>query len=44
VDAPQAYAQRSGGVVLPRSADWWEATKDLRKAFVDHEALSGIRT
>jgi hypothetical protein len=36
VDNPGVYAQRSGGVVLPRSADWFEATRDLRKAFVHH--------
>ena len=27
---------RSGGVILPRTADWLEATKDLRKAFTQH--------
>jgi hypothetical protein len=36
VDSPEVYAQRSGGVVLPRSADWFEATRELRKAFVKH--------
>ena len=30
------HAQRSGGVVLPRTADWLEATAELRKAFVHH--------
>src|SRR4051812_17970617 len=33
---PEVYAQRSGGVILPRNADWFEATKELRKAFVQH--------
>jgi phthalate 4,5-dioxygenase oxygenase subunit len=33
VDSPQAYHQRSGGIVLPRSVDWWEATRDLREKF-----------
>ena len=33
---PEVYGQRSGGVVLPRSADWFEATAELRKAFVHH--------
>jgi phthalate 4,5-dioxygenase oxygenase subunit len=42
VDEPQIYQQRSGGVVLPRSADWWEGTKDLRKAFVKHEGLKPL--
>jgi phthalate 4,5-dioxygenase oxygenase subunit len=36
VDQPDVYAQRSGGVVLPRTADWLEATAELRKAFVHH--------
>jgi hypothetical protein len=36
VDSPEAYAQRSGGVILPRNVDWFEATRDLRKAFVQH--------
>jgi hypothetical protein len=42
VDEPQIYQQRSGGVVLPRSVDWWEATADLRKAFVKHEGLKPL--
>jgi hypothetical protein len=40
VDSPAAYRQRSGGVVLPRSADWWQATSELRKAFATHPALA----
>jgi hypothetical protein len=39
VDQPELYAQRSGGVILPRDADWIEATRQLRKAFVDHPEL-----
>jgi hypothetical protein len=41
VDDPKVYRYRSGGLILSRSADWLEATKDLRKAFVGHapEAL-----
>jgi phenylpropionate dioxygenase-like ring-hydroxylating dioxygenase large terminal subunit len=42
VDNPQVYGQRSGGVVLPRSVDWWEGTKDLRRAFVKHEGLQAL--
>jgi phthalate 4,5-dioxygenase oxygenase subunit len=38
VDDPAVYRYRSGGVILPRSADWLEATKDLQKAFVEHSA------
>jgi phthalate 4,5-dioxygenase oxygenase subunit len=33
VDAPEAYHQRSGGIILPRSADWWEATREERERF-----------
>ena len=40
VDDPRVYAVRSGGVVLPRGADWVEATKELRKAEVKHSGLS----
>jgi hypothetical protein len=36
VDHPEFYRQRSRGVILPRSADWFEATRDLRKAFVEY--------
>jgi hypothetical protein len=30
VDNPEVYRQRSGEIVLPRSTDWFEATKQLR--------------
>lgn len=40
VDAPHVYAARSGGVILPRDADWLDATKDLRKARAQHPQLS----
>jgi phthalate 4,5-dioxygenase len=36
VDNPEVYAQRSGGVILPRNVDWYEATREWRKAFVQH--------
>ena len=32
VDDPTVYRHRSGGVILPRDADWLEATKELRQA------------
>jgi hypothetical protein len=32
VDNPAVYRHRSGGVILPRDADWLEATKGLRQA------------
>ena len=28
--SPEVYRQRSGGVVLPRDANWWDATEELR--------------
>jgi hypothetical protein len=39
VDHPELYRQRSGGVILPRSANWVEATATLRQAFVLHPEL-----
>ena len=33
------YQVRSGGVFLPSGADWVEATRELRKAFVEHPEL-----
>jgi hypothetical protein len=40
VDNPEVYAVRSGGVVLPRSASWVEATRELRKAGREHPGLT----
>lgn len=40
VDDPDAYLQRSGAVILPKDADWIEATAELRRARVRHEQLS----
>jgi hypothetical protein len=42
VDNPEFYTHRSGGVILPRSVDWWEATKDLRQGFAKHEDLAPL--
>jgi phenylpropionate dioxygenase-like ring-hydroxylating dioxygenase large terminal subunit len=39
VDTPEAYRVRSGGVLLPEGADWVEATRELRTAFLDHKDL-----
>jgi len=36
---PTVYRTRSGSVFLPEGADWIEATRDLRAAFVDHPEL-----
>ena len=32
VDDPKVYRYRSGGVILPRAANWLEATKEMRRA------------
>lgn len=39
VDEPDAWLQRSGGVVLPRDADFVAATEALRKPFVAHPEI-----
>ena len=44
VDNAEIYALRSGGVVLPRNADWWDATRDLRRAFVERPELAPMAT
>ena len=36
VDNPEVYLTRSGGAIIPRSADWLEATRERRKALVQH--------
>ncbi|HWC30188.1 MAG TPA: Rieske 2Fe-2S domain-containing protein [Dehalococcoidia bacterium] len=40
VDNPEAYRQRSGEVILPRSADWWEGSKHLREQWSVPEAIA----
>jgi phthalate 4,5-dioxygenase len=40
VDEPEAYRQRSGGVILDSDADWIADTKDLRAAYVAHPELN----
>jgi hypothetical protein len=42
VEQPELYGQRSGGVILSRAVDWFDATKDLRKGFVKHEDLAPL--
>jgi phthalate 4,5-dioxygenase oxygenase subunit len=34
VTAPELYRQRSGGVILPRDVNWWDATEAHRKEFI----------
>jgi hypothetical protein len=31
IDEPRTYRLRSGEVILPRSADWWDGSRDLRE-------------
>ena len=38
VDDPTVYRYRSGGVILPREANWLESTKELRRAPLPAEA------
>jgi phenylpropionate dioxygenase-like ring-hydroxylating dioxygenase large terminal subunit len=40
VDNPEIYALRSGGVILQKDLDWWDATRDLRRAFVDRTEMA----
>jgi hypothetical protein len=39
VDYPAAYQVRAGGTFLASDAEWLEATRDLRRAFVQHPQL-----
>ncbi len=41
VDRPELYQERSGGTILPKGQGWFEATRELRKAFVDRPELEG---
>jgi phenylpropionate dioxygenase-like ring-hydroxylating dioxygenase large terminal subunit len=44
VDNPTVYRQRSGEVLLPRSVDWWEGTRELRERFqgYDEEVVAQV--
>jgi phthalate 4,5-dioxygenase oxygenase subunit len=39
VDEPEVYGVRGGGIFLPKTANWLEATAELRKGFVQHPEL-----
>jgi phthalate 4,5-dioxygenase len=43
IDDPDIYRVRSGGVILPVSADWLNATRELRQAFVNHTPQRLVR-
>jgi phthalate 4,5-dioxygenase len=36
VDEPEVYRQRSGGVVLAKDDNWFDATAEVRRAYVRH--------
>ncbi len=40
VDRPELYQERSGGTILPKGQGWFEATRELRKAFIDRPELA----
>ena len=40
VDQPALYRERSGGTILPKGQGWFEATRELRKAFIDRPELA----
>jgi phenylpropionate dioxygenase-like ring-hydroxylating dioxygenase large terminal subunit len=42
VDTPEVYRHRSGGVILPREADWLAATTGLREAFAPAPAKTVV--
>jgi phthalate 4,5-dioxygenase len=42
VDQPEVYRYRSGGVILPRDADWLEATRELQRAFSEPASGSTV--
>ena len=39
IDNPSVYGVRSGGAMLPVGVDWVEASKELRKGFIEHPEL-----
>jgi hypothetical protein len=44
VDQPEGYRLRSGGLLMKKGTDWLEATRELQKAYVDHEGLDMRQT
>jgi phthalate 4,5-dioxygenase oxygenase subunit len=44
VDNPEVYRVRSGGVFLPKGANWVAETEELRRAFVEHPELDPALT
>src|SRR5215469_18344458 len=44
VDDPAVYLCRSGGVMVPRDANWLEATRELRRASGDARPAGAVAT
>jgi hypothetical protein len=44
LETPEVYGVRSGWVNLPRNADWWEASYELREAFRIQQAKAAEAT
>ncbi len=44
VDEPWVYRQRSGEMVLPRTADWWQTYLNLRESWMPKTEPSSIPT
>jgi phenylpropionate dioxygenase-like ring-hydroxylating dioxygenase large terminal subunit len=44
VDHPEVYRQRSGDLVLSRSLDWWDGTKEIRERFDYAENIEAARS
>ena len=40
VNQPELYRQRSGEIILPRSVDWWDGTKDVREQWSSAEKVA----
>src|SRR5690606_36449749 len=40
VDQPELYRQRSGEIILPRSVDWWDGTREVREQWSSAEKVA----
>ena len=45
VDEPEVYGTRSGWLIMPSDADWWEGSQELRAAYVErHDEAKAVAT
>jgi phthalate 4,5-dioxygenase oxygenase subunit len=44
VDEPHIYRQRSGEMILPRTADWWDAYQTRRASFTRYDTRQEVKT